>query len=121
MAVIGNEMSGREDRRERRLELANLVGAEDIHPQSGGALQLDAKAIVLQPFLGPIDEELAGLVKEVLEPGVPKQRTKGLEGRHVEAAERLRDALDPVAPSGAQELDEPGQHMGQVGDRKRGV
>src|SRR5205807_6319925 len=114
VAMIGDEVSGGEDRRQRRLELADLVGIEDVDAKSRRPLQIDAEFVVLEPLLASVDEELPGLMEKMLEAGISKQRAVCLESRHVEARQRPRDALDPVAPAGAQKFDKPRQHMGQV-------
>src|SRR5215467_6917528 len=101
MTVVGNEVRGCKDRRQRRLELADLVGIQDIDAQARGALQIDAELIVCEPLFASIDEELAGLMEEMLEAGILQERPIGVESRSVECGKRLGDPRDSVTSARA--------------------
>ena len=109
----------REDRRQRRLELAQLLGLEHIEAHAAAALEVQQGLGVRQPPLGLIDREPAGSAQQV--PGVRQgeQPVEGLEGALEQGLERDRDLLDPVAPARRHEAQQPGRKARQVGPAQR--
>ena len=112
--VLGDEHALDVVAGEGRLELAQLVGVELVPGDAVVAPELPGEALLPQALLRAIDEEVAGLLDEVLGAGVLEERRKRRERRAEDGAQGLRLLAHLLRAAGGDEADEPRRERRQI-------
>jgi hypothetical protein len=103
-----------EDRRQARLELAQLVGAQQLEPLAEPGHEPPLGRCGGEARVGLVDLEPADRAQQLLGAALARQIAPGRRRAAVEGGERHGDRLDPLGPAGAEQLDQPRGDARQV-------
>ena len=119
MPVLAHQQPADILARQRRFELAQLVGIEfvDLHPVF--APQRPGEAILSETFSGAVDVEMAQPMDEIPSAGRADQRPQGVEGRADQRAQGPRLGAYFFRRARAHETHQPRSYRRQIAPAQR--